>query len=181
MKVTATQTSAREALQQRQGKGARYDAPEAPAADLLKMRHATAYFARIMGQLDDARMLVPSDCDPGLTPARILAEVGYEARRFALALEPLCASGSGPHAEAHLDDLPDISLATTLPPRALRHLFHHSAIHLDVCLRDLPGQAWGERVDLGCDQSVPVSDLPGRRTRKLMRAVDELSNGAFRV
>ncbi|MEM1238052.1 MAG: hypothetical protein AAGI10_13870 [Pseudomonadota bacterium] len=152
----------------RQGKGARYDAAEAPADDLLQMRRATAIFARAMAGLDDSAMFLRRGADHPHTPARVLAEVGYEARRLALALEPMCATAAHQVAGAAPEDLPSIELAETLPARALRHLVNHSAIHLDVCLRDLRGAYWAQnRVVVSGNNRVWLRDLPRWRAQTL--------------
>ena len=48
------------ALRQRQGAGARYDAPNAPHDDLLLARRGAAYFARQLNRLDDTALDAPS-------------------------------------------------------------------------------------------------------------------------
>ena len=177
MRVEESGQTARDALIERQGKGARYDAPEAPTNDLLMMRRATAVFARTMGKLDDKEMFEPLGHDPSRTQARILAEVGYQARRMALALEPLCSTAAYQVAEAMPENLPAIELAETLPARALRHLFSHSSSHLDVCLRDLPGRYWVEGASVGEDQKASVRELPRQRAKTLVRRARELLPG----
>src|SRR5277367_5455137 len=54
------ETLARTRLRERQGAGARYDAPTAPAADLLLARRGTAYFARQLNALSDIELDGPS-------------------------------------------------------------------------------------------------------------------------
>lgn len=169
MSLTEGEQTARDALRARQGKGARYDAPEAPSEDLLLARRATAFFARKLNELDDAALTGPR--------ARIVAAVAHDARRMALALEPLCPGNDTLPPETFAADLPSLNLAATLPPRALRHLFDHSAIHLDVCWRDLPGPVWETVVGTG-DTAEDVRALPRRRALTLWRQVIALGNGA---
>jgi len=38
----------------------------------------------------------------------------------------------------------DLDLAETLPPQAIRHLFQHSQVHLNVCWRDLSDEQWDQ-------------------------------------
>lgn len=176
MNPIAKGDTARNALRARQGKGARYDADEAPGEDLLLARRATAFFARKLNELDDADLAQPATTPEGWTRAHIVAAVGYDARRLALALEPLCPAASHLPPETLTDDLPPLDLAATLPARALRHLFQHSAIHLDVCWRDLPGSAWDK--DIVAGEAVPVRDTPRLRALKLWRQVLALDSGA---
>ncbi|MEM8822596.1 MAG: maleylpyruvate isomerase [Pseudomonadota bacterium] len=169
MNLTSGQLSARDALRARQGAGARYDAPEAPAKDLLLARRATADFARILAEVEDGALSDPIEGDPARTRARLLAEIGYGARRMALALEPLCPVNTSLPAEALPDVLPSLDLAATLPAHALRHLFSHSAIHLDVCWRDLPGRHWEAKFTGADGAATAVRDLPGLRAESLRR------------
>ena len=113
-----------------------------------------------------------------MTRAHVVAAVGYEARRLALALEPLCPADNAPPPESLADTLPPLDLAATLPARALRHLFDHSAIHLDVCWRDLPGKSWDETITDPRRETVTMRDLPRRRALTLWRQVLALGNGA---
>lgn len=178
MGSTAEDKAAREALRARQGAGARYDAEEAPAEDLLLARRATAFFARKLNELDDAALYLPAVGPGGRTRAHVVAAVGYDARRLALALEPLCPADGAPPPECLPDTLPPLDVAATLPARALRHLFDHSAIHLDVCWRDLPGKSWDRTIADPRRETVAVRDLPGRRALTLWRQVLALGNGA---
>jgi maleylpyruvate isomerase len=122
----------RAALIARQGIGARYDAAEAPADALLLARRGTAYFARVLNGLTDDELMQPA-C------ARVVTEVGYNARRLAEAL-------AGLRTGKPIVEVGEARDATSLPARALRGLFQHSAIHLDVEWRDLPGPMWAMTV-----------------------------------
>lgn len=163
--------AAREALRDRQGQGARYDAPEAPAEALAWARSGTAYFARKMAELEDAALYRPSRL-PGLSRAHVIAEVAYQAREFSLQIS---ATQGGevasiydvlePHDEA-------IAIAATLPARALRHLFDHTAIHLNVVWRDLPGPAWDAEIPDG-----PVRHTALARARAVWLGAVDLGNG----
>ncbi len=122
----------RAALKARQGVGARYDAPEAPSETLLLARRGTAYFARVLNGLTDDELMVAER-------AGAVAETGYHARGLAEALARL-RTGQPPDPPRAAKD------AASLPARALRGLFQHSAVHLDVEWRDLPGAFWDVRV-----------------------------------
>ncbi|MGB0411134.1 MAG: maleylpyruvate isomerase N-terminal domain-containing protein, partial [Pikeienuella sp.] len=82
MSLTAEETAAREALRARQGKGARYDAPNAPHDDLLLARRGAAYFARKLAELNDADLNAPS-LRAGWSRRHLIAHTGYHARAFA--------------------------------------------------------------------------------------------------
>lgn len=177
MNPTAKGDTARSALRARQGKGARYDADEAPGEDLLLARRATAFFARKLNELDDADLAQPATTPEGCTRAHVVAAVAYDARQTALLLEPLCPSDGILPPETFASDLPPLDLAATLPPRALRYLFEHSSIHLDVCWRDLPGVAWGERIRGASARSFALRDLPRQRALLLWRQAIALGLG----
>lgn len=170
MSPARTDTAAREALRARQGKGARYDAPNAPAEDLLLARRGTSFFARKLGELDD--LYLPSAIS-GLSRAYIVARVSYEARADALALDAL--AGRDVPSDA---PLPDLSLAETLPARALRHLFRHSEVHLNVCWRDLTPEDWDRTVTLPDGTRISARALPIRRARSIWHSAVDLGNGA---
>lgn len=180
MSLSDEDKAARDALRARQGPGARHDSADAPADDLLLARRATAFFARKLDELEDTALKLPAVGPVRWTRAHVVAATGYHARRMALALEALCPAHSGSRAEAHPDALPSLDLAATLPAHALRHLFQHSAIHLDVCWRDLPGKAWDRTIADDEDGRIAVRDLPRRRATALWAHVLALGNGASR-
>jgi maleylpyruvate isomerase len=165
-------TTAHEALRLRQGAGARYDAPEAPAEALAWARLGSAYFARVLNDLPDSTLYEASAL-PGWTRAHVVAHVGYNARALVRLVgwartgeaTPMYASAKQRNAE--------IERGSTLPARALRHLAAHAAIHLDVEWRDLPGAAWAEPVVTAQGRTVPVSETAWMRTRELwVHAID---------
>ncbi|MFG5379943.1 hypothetical protein [Yoonia sp. R2-816] len=165
----------RAALRARQGAGARYDAPEAPAADLLRARRATAAFARVLNEADDDAFAAPS---AGGVSALTLATVtlGYEARHIALQLECLIAPDAG---YAHIE-LPTQAVALTLPARALRHLFSHSAIHLDTCWRDLQGPLWEANIAGSAGEAVKARFTPRARTDNLCSQLSSIRKMCLR-
>ncbi len=163
--------TARAALRARQGAGARYDAPTAPAEDILLARRGTAFFARKLSELADDALFAPVNTGSE-TPAHVVARVSYAARLEALALEALTkGTVFVPPAT-----LPSIALAATLPAHALRHLFHHSQVHLNVCWRDLPETLWNPGVTL--HDGTPVQDLPKLRAIAIWHGAIALGNGA---
>ncbi|CUH80919.1 maleylpyruvate isomerase N-terminal domain-containing protein [Tropicibacter naphthalenivorans] len=171
--MSTDDAAAREALRARQGAGARYDADAAPHDDLLLARRGTAYFARKLNELSDAELWGDS-LRPGQTRRHVIAEVSYQAREIAIALSAL----NGPLAAEEAEWRPDVALATTLPARALRHLFEHSAKHLDVEWRDLPGAKWDAAVTL-LDGTQPMARAtPRQRAAAIWQAAVDLGNGA---
>lgn len=166
--------AARAALRARQGAGARYEAPEAPAQSLLMARRATAAFARLLNSLTDSEVEASDASGSGLRRAQIIAAVGYDARRTALALEDLMALEDRSGSVA----LPSPDLAATLPARALRHLFEHSAIHLDTCWRDLPGPHWSARLQSGDGARKEIRELPRYRAEFLLAQIRSLKRAA---
>lgn len=144
---------------------------------LLQARRGTAFFARKLNELSDADL----DGDsllPGWTRRHLIAHVGYNARAIAR-LIAWAATGvetpmySSPEARNH-----EIQFGATLSPTALRHLFDHSAVHLNVEWRDLPAEVWHHKVKTAQGRVVPAEETVWMRTREVwMHAVD-LDNGA---
>jgi len=105
---------ARALLRERQGAGARYDAPTAPAADLLLARRGTAYFARQLNGLTDAELTGPSAI-AGWARSRVVVGVAFQARWLA---RLAAAARLGLEVETIVEPelfLEDIELAATLP------------------------------------------------------------------
>lgn len=150
---------ARAALRLAQGKGARHDAPEAPAATLAAVRLGTACFARQLNNLTDAQLRDPSAL-PGQSRAHVVAAVALAARAISWQIE----GDAPPDAAAYLAD---VDGAATLPARALRHLLDHTAIHLNVVWRDLPGPLWT------ADRRAEAN----QRARAVWQAALHLANG----
>ncbi|MCA0042882.1 maleylpyruvate isomerase N-terminal domain-containing protein [Celeribacter litoreus] len=173
MSLTETDIAAQEALKARLGKGARFDAPNAPAEDLLLARRGTAFFARKLMELSDEALFEPSAIT-GLTRAHILARVCYEARYQALALEAL---DKGETLEIP-EELPSLELAATLPARALRSLFQHSEVHLNVCWRDLSEEKWDAEITLVDGTKTTPRALPMMRAKGIWQGALDLGCGA---
>lgn len=145
-------------LRSRLGKGARFDADGAPATALRLARHGMAFFARQLNMLTDDELSGRSQVS-GWTRAHIVALVSIAARSQALALTDL--SGKALDDEFAWD--PDVDLTATLPPRALRHLYDHAHVHLNVEWRDLASADWSHLITLPPDERLPVQDLPMRQ------------------
>ena len=158
---------------------ARSDQTTDPALlqSLLQARRGTAFFARKLNELTDAG-LDGGTLLQGWTRRHLVAHVGYNARAIARLIEwaatgvetPMYAS---PEARNH-----EIEFGATLSPIALRNLFDHSAVHLNVEWRDLPADAWHHKVKTAQGRIVPAEETVWMRTREVwMHAVD-LNNGA---
>ncbi|MDQ0472084.1 maleylpyruvate isomerase N-terminal domain-containing protein [Labrys wisconsinensis] len=164
------------ALRERQGKGARYDSPAAPARELLWARRGAAYFARRLGELDDEGLDGPS-LVPGCGRRLLVSHVGYQARALARIAE---AAHEGREKEGLGDpDQPpdDVALGATLPAHALRYLFEHAQAHLSVAWRDLSDAAWDRPVESLSGRSVtPRGTVRERAASIWIHAVD-LGNG----
>lgn len=166
--------AARAALRVRQGAGARYDADAAPAEALGWARRGTAYLARLMAGLDDAGLRVGS-CLPGQSRARVLAAIALQGRAMAQGLE----DAAGLPGDRAPTDLAALDLAETLPPRALRHLVDHAAIHLNVVWRDLKDDDWNLPLDLDGGRVI-ACDTARLRALSLWRAALDLNAGGRR-
>lgn len=170
---------ARAALRARQGAGARYDSPNAPATELDWARRGTAYFARKLNELRDDELQQPSLL-PGWTRAELVAHVGYNAR----ALTRLTQwARTGVETPMYLTDKQrggEILLGGTLPPRALRNLFAHAEVHLNVEWRDLSAEQWDHDVRTAQGRQVPVRETAWMRSREVwVHAVDLANGGSF--
>lgn len=160
--------AARAALRARQGAGARYDAATAPHDDLLLMRRGTAFFARKLNELSDADLDAPI---PGESRRAIVARVSYEARDMAEALAAGAPALAAPEPSR-------LARGAGLPHRALRALFHHTEVHLNVVLRDLDDAAWDRAFGLPESADAALRALPLRRAQTLWRGALALGNGA---
>ncbi len=170
--LSKTDLAERVALQVRQGEGARYDASNAPAEDLLLARRGTAYLARKLNDLTDSH-LGKASLVPGWTRRHVIADISYHARAMAIALKEIRDTLT-PEEESWE---PDVNLAATLPARALRHLFAHSVVHLNVEFRDLKVRDWDQTTIMEKGTVVPIRNLPFLRAQKIWRCAVDLGNG----
>lgn len=161
--------SDRAALIERQGAGARYDAVDAPVDNLLLARRGTAYFSRFLNELEDEALVG--------NRARLIAEVGYTARGLARLMQGARTGVDVPEHASAGALAAEITKGTSLPARALRGLFHHSAIHLDVEWRDLPSPSWDAPL-LRMDGSlISARDTPLIRATAIWQAALDLGAG----
>ncbi|WP_062213610.1 maleylpyruvate isomerase family mycothiol-dependent enzyme [Streptomyces sp. NBRC 109706] len=168
---------ARAALRDRQGSGARYDAPNAPHAELAWARAGTAFFARALGALPDRELAGPSLL-PGWSRAALVAHVGYNARALTRLCEWSRTGVERPMYASADQRAGEIALGASLPARALRSLFAHSGVHLDVEWRDLPEAAWDAPVVTAQGRTVPARETAWMRTREVWVHAVDLGVGA---
>lgn len=168
--------AARDALRARQGAGARYDAESAPHADLLLARRGTAYFARKLNALRDEDLDAAS-LRAGMTRRRLIAYVSYHARALARLMEWARTGVEQPMYPSEAARDAEIVQGATLPARALRHLFHHTAVHLDVEWRDLPDARWEAKLRTLEGHRITARQTPRLRAREIWQAGIDLCNG----
>ena len=133
----------------------------APAEVLDLMRRGTANFARILNDLPDAALYEAVPRWP--TRAHIVAMVGLQARAMCTALAALQRGENASGDIAWSVARSAIDVTASLPTRALRNLFAHSQVHLNVVLRDLRGEDWGIALESGGGPSWTIADIPHRR------------------
>jgi maleylpyruvate isomerase len=157
---TAQEEAARAAPRERLGAGARYDSPNARHRELGWARRGTASFARKLNELADIDLDEPSLLQGWNRPA-LIAHVGYNARALARLVEWACTGVETPmYTSAEQRDA-EIKLGATLPSRALRNLYRHSEVHLNVEWRDLADPHWDALVRTAQGSTVPARKLPG--------------------
>lgn len=166
----------REELRARQGAGARYDSPDAPAEALDLTRRGTAYFTRLLNGLSDRNLAMPVAGWPAR--AHLVAFVALQARRMSEALSALRHGRAQFRHGVLTIERPSLDAAASLPPRALRNLFAHSEVHLNVEFRDLTGDHWRAALPASERPALPVAELPNLRAVTLWRASFQLDAGA---
>jgi maleylpyruvate isomerase len=144
---------------------------------LLQARRGTAFFARKLNELSDADLDGPSLL-PGWTRRHVAAHIGYNARAIARLIEWAATGVETPmYASTDIRDK-EINFGATLSPIALRNLFDHSAVHLNVEWRDLPADAWRHLVKTAQGRIVPAEETVWMRTREVWTHAVDLDNGA---
>ena len=144
---------------------------------LLQARRGTAFFARKLNELTDAEL----DGDsllPGWTRRHVVAHVGYNARAVARLVEWAATGVETPMYPSVEIRHHEIDFGATLSPIALRNLFDHSAVHLDVEWRDLPADSWHHKVKTVQGRTVPAEETVWMRTREVWVHAVDLDNGA---
>lgn len=147
---------------------------------LLQVRRGTAYFARKLNELSNDALDGPSLLS-GWTRRHVIAHVGYNARGLARLTRWAGTGVETPMYDSAAQRADEIDFGATLNPAALRHLFEHSAIHLNVEWRDLTDEQWGHTVRTAQGRIVPASETVWMRTREVwLHAVDLDNGGSFR-
>lgn len=144
---------------------------------LLQVRRGTAFFARKLNELTD-RELDAASLLPGWSRRHVVAHVGYNARAIARLVEWARTAVETPMYESVAARNYEIVYGATLSPIALRNLYYHSAIHLNVEWRDLPDEAWSHRVRTIQGREVPASETVWMRCREIWLHAVDLDNGA---
>ena len=150
--------------------------PELLAA-LLQARRGTAFFARKLNELSDAD-LDGGSLLPGWSRRHVTAHIGYNARAIARLIEWAATGVETPMYASPAVRNHEIDFGATLSPIALRNLFDHSAVHLNVEWRDLPADAWNHTVKTAQGRLVPASETVWMRTREVWLHAVDLDNGA---
>jgi maleylpyruvate isomerase len=144
---------------------------------LLQARRGTAFFARKLNELADAD-LDGGSLLPDWTRRHVIAHVGYNARAIARLVEWAATGVETPMYPSPEARNREIDFGATLSPIALRNLFDHSAIHLNVEWRDLPADAWHHKVKTAQGRTVPAEETVWMRTREVWVHAVDLDNGA---
>jgi maleylpyruvate isomerase len=135
-------------------------------------------FLRRLNELTDAQLLEPAHSVPW-NRAHVVADIAYHARALCGQIEAVAAGSPTPPTYESPDERKDaVMLGGTLPPRALRHLFEHAAIHLDVVWRDLPGPLWATEAPDEQGNSRSLSRTAFDRAVVLWLGAIELGNGS---
>ncbi|NSL21309.1 maleylpyruvate isomerase N-terminal domain-containing protein [Agrobacterium tumefaciens] len=152
----------REALRQRQGSGARYDATSAPTRDLDLARRGTAYFARLLNGLSDAEVDAATAL-PGFRRRDIIANIGYHARALSEVLASMRRDVGNPLPVSIFVDEVEVRRRASQPAHALRSLVAHSSVHLNVEWRDLNNAQWDLTISDATGKTLAVRDTPRLR------------------
>ncbi|WP_248760845.1 maleylpyruvate isomerase family mycothiol-dependent enzyme [Pseudarthrobacter sp. SSS035] len=145
--------------------------------DLLQARRGTAFFARKLNELTDAELDGGTRL-AGWTRRHVVAHVGYNARALARLIEWAATGVETPMYSSPEARNEEINFGAMLSPIALRHLFDHSAVHLNVEWRDLPAPAWQHEVRTAQGRVVPATETVWMRIREVWIHAVDLDNGA---
>ena len=145
--------------------------------ELLQARRGTAFFARKLNELSDAD-LDGASLLPGWSRRHVAAHIGYNARAISRLVEWAATGVENPmYTSKEIRDH-EIDFGATLSPIALRNLFDHSAVHLNVEWRDLPSDAWHHKVKTIQGRLVQAEETIWMRTREVWVHAVDLDNGA---
>jgi len=140
-------------------------------------RRGTAYFARKLNELSDNDLDQPSLVE-GWSRRHVVAHVGYNARRLAR-IAGAARLGEMRELPAEADTPKEtVEFGSTLPSHALRYLFKHSEVHLNVEWRDLSRDGWQRSIYIQEGSTIPVSLTPMLRAQEVWLQAVNLRNGA---
>jgi maleylpyruvate isomerase len=110
----------------------------------------------------------------------IIAHIGYHARLLSEIVGWVRSNRDGHLPFGAEVDSEDVRQQVTLPARALRNLFVHSGVHLDVEWRDLSDAQWHMSVQDRSGQPIAIQETPGRRARAIwLHAMDLGAGGRY--
>lgn len=147
-------------------------------ADLLEVRRGTAFLSRKVNEIRDKDLVNPSLLK-GWSRAHVIAHVGYNARALCRLARWANTGEECPMYASSDARTNEIRRGSTLQPHALRHLYDHSAISLNVEWRDTPDSAWSATVRTATGRSVPFSETLWMRLREVWIHAVDLNNGAL--
>jgi maleylpyruvate isomerase len=151
----------------------------APVRELDWARRGTAYFARLLNGIGDMEFGKPSLL-PMVSRRHIITHVGYQARLLSEIVGWVRSNRDGHLPFKAEVDSEDVRQKVTLPARALRNLFVHSAVHLDVEWRDLSSAQWDTSVTDRNGQLIAIRETPRWRASAIWsHAMDLGAGGRF--
>ncbi|MGP6177689.1 maleylpyruvate isomerase N-terminal domain-containing protein [Microbacterium sp. A196] len=165
-------------LRNRLGAGARYDSDRAPREALTLARRGTAYFLRKLQELSDAE-LDDESAIPGRSRRYVVAEVGYQARWMAEAVEAVRVQSTAPQI-SEAGHRAQLERGESLPSRALRYLAWHATTHLNVEWRDLGDDDWDREIEVSGRTMNFRDSVWGRAELIWQRAIDLRNGGLWR-
>jgi maleylpyruvate isomerase len=144
---------------------------------LLLARRGTSHFGRKLNELREVDLDGPSRIS-GWSRRHVVAHAAYQARALVRLAEGAAAGVESPMypSPAAQDEL--IAFGATLAPQALRNLFSHSAVHLDVQWRDTTPETWRNTVVLPDGGELPLADTVWFRAHEVWVHAVDLDNGA---
>jgi maleylpyruvate isomerase len=115
---------------------------------------------------------------PGWSRRRLIGHVGYQARALSR-IVAAARTGQPWQSVSQQESLAEQG-AAMLPARALRNLFKHSEVHLNVEWRDLEAHAWNAKIAIAGGSTVAVRDTPANRAITVwIHAVDLATTGSM--
>ena len=103
----------------------------------------------------------------------MVAAVAYNAKDITQMVKAARMDLSQIDIPSQSDRAEEIAYAATLPAHALRNLFKHSEVHLNVEWRDLIDKNWQATLTTSGGQKIPVSQTPRIRAQAIWsRSID---------